>query len=808
MFHRIGIRGHLFTAFLSISLFSVLAAGAALYSFLEVGRTLESVAGREMPRTIAAMETARLAQRVVNATPSMLTTSTEAQLDQVRSSIDAHRQRIDDRIQRLKEAAADEKTLSTMSWTLDQLRANVDAVRDLVADRFRINRDLRQLQDDFHEAHGAVTRILSEEIASLEIESERLRISDTNDQALFATKQLLAQLQTVDRAIASINGIFLEAQLSRSAEQLPSLAVSGQFALGSLESILSRTNSANVELLSEHVAALRAVIDGPTSLFVLLGQDVDATAKARDILIENNWLSEELSANVDEIVASARDEATAAIHRASSAQRVSTSIIFIIVVLSLIFSALIVWLYVGRKIIARLTELTSCMESVASGDLKVELPPPKGEDEIDRMTRALTVFRDTAVEIEERNLREIAQTRQRLMDAIESISEGFCCFDAEDRLIVANQRFRELIFPGDDDAIVEGMNFERLIRQAAEHGYVKDAENRVEEWVAERLARHQNPGAPHIQEYSNECWVMISERRTGDGGTVGVYSDITELKQRELDLAEKSRSMEQLSNQISKYLSPQIYDSIFTGKREVKVDSRRRKLSIFFSDIAGFTETAEQLESEELTKLLNHYLTEMSKIAMKHGATIDKYVGDAIVIFFGDPETHGSRQDALACVYMAIDMREKMRELQTIWRDSGISKPLQCRIGINTGFCTVGNFGSEDRMDYTIIGSGVNLASRLEGATTPGEILVSHETYALVKDDILCEHVGEIRVKGISHPVETYKVIDTYEHLGRQRDRISEDFPHFALRIDLQKLSTSDRKRATAALSDALERLN
>ena len=99
----------------------------------------------------------------------------------------------------------------------------------------------------------------------------------------------------------------------------------------------------------------------------------------------------------------------------------------------------------------------------------------------------------------------------------------------------------------------------------------------------------------------------------------------------------------------------------------------------------------------------------MSKIALEHGATIDKYVGDAIVIFFGDPETRGVEADALACVKMAIAMRERMRELEKIWRTSGIENPLKCRIGINTGYCTVGNFGSEDRMDYTIIGGSVNL---------------------------------------------------------------------------------------------------
>src|SRR6516225_4199243 len=174
------------------------------------------------------------------------------------------------------------------------------------------------------------------------------------------------------------------------------------------------------------------------------------------------------------------------------------------------------------------------------------------------------------------------------------------------------------------------------------------------------------------------------------------------------------------------------------GRSKVTVASRRKKLTIFFSDLEGFTETTERLESEDLTQLLNHYLTEMSKIALQFGGTIDKYVGDAILIFFGDPDTKGVKADAIACVKMAVAMRKRMRELESVWRASGIEKPPRCRTGINTGFCTVGNFGSEDRMDYTIIGSGVNLACRLEATATPGEILISYETFALVKDEVCC----------------------------------------------------------------------
>jgi PAS domain-containing protein len=244
---------------------------------------------------------------------------------------------------------------------------------------------------------------------------------------------------------------------------------------------------------------------------------------------------------------------------------------------------------------------------------------------------------------------EQAKKAERLVtDAIESISEGFSLYDPDDSLVVCNNTYRKLLYPGIEDVVTPGTPFEIIVRAAAERGLVADAEGRIEEWMAERLARHRNPGEPHLQHRSDGRWILISERKTDDGGTVAVYADITELKQREQELSEKSEALEQksnalelLSNQLAKYLSPQVYDSIFSGRQEVKVASSRKKLTIFFSDIAGFTETADRMESEELTQLINHYLTEMSQIALDYGATIDKYVGDAILIFFGDPETKG-----------------------------------------------------------------------------------------------------------------------------------------------------------------------
>jgi class 3 adenylate cyclase/PAS domain-containing protein len=402
---------------------------------------------------------------------------------------------------------------------------------------------------------------------------------------------------------------------------------------------------------------------------------------------------------------------------------------------------------------------------------------------------------------------EATSARAQLTAAIETISEGFSLYDRDDRLVICNTRYQELLRPEVGGIIAPGTPFESILRDAADEGLIADAEGRGDAWVAERLASHRNPGKSHVQHRKDGRWILINERMTEDGGTVAVYADITELKMREQELAEKSSALEQLSNQLAKYLSPQVYESIFRGKQEVKVASSRKKLTVFFSDIADFTETADRLESEELTQLLNHYLTEMSKIALTHGATIDKYVGDAILIFFGDPETRGVKEDALACVEMAIAMRAKMQELQKIWRDSGIEKPLRCRMGIHSDYCTVGNFGSEDRMDYTIIGGGVNTASRLESLATPGEILISYETFAQIRDRIACKEHGKIEVKGIAYPLTTYLVIGSYEALGKERRHYRKEYPKALLDLDLESMNAADRAEAAGSLREALRLL-
>ncbi len=277
------------------------------------------------------------------------------------------------------------------------------------------------------------------------------------------------------------------------------------------------------------------------------------------------------------------------------------------------------------------------------------------------------------------------------------------------------------------------------------------------------------------------------------------------LNSKTQELKKINKNLEKFSSDISKYLSPQIYHSIVTENKRVEIGSSRKKLTVFLSDIVNFTKTTQELEPEDLTFLLNGYLESMSKIALKYNATIDKFIGDAILIFFGDPKSKGTKEDAKNCVLMAIEMREKMKEFREDWKNKGISQPFHIRMGISTAFCTVGNFGSKNLMDYTIIGSGVNLASRLESNAEIDEILISEETYLLIKDSIKCQKHSKVTAKGFQRPIQTYivsnnKTVPAYEILDKH-------FNGFSIYADFEKLS-DNKNNIKNILQDIIKKLN
>lgn len=214
------------------------------------------------------------------------------------------------------------------------------------------------------------------------------------------------------------------------------------------------------------------------------------------------------------------------------------------------------------------------------------------------------------------------------------------------------------------------------------------------------------------------------------------------------ELDEAKQKITSLSQQLAKYLSPQIYEAIFSGERTVKIESQHKDLTIFFSDIVSYTPQTEQKSLDELSVWINNYLNTMANIALKHGATIDKFIGDGILAFFGDPKSKGAREDALDCVNMSLEMIEQAKELG-----------IDIRIGVSSGECIVGNFGCGNRMDYTVFGPRVNIASRLESSAETNSIFISQETYDLIKGAYPCRAKGEIQLKGVKDKMKVYRIL-------------------------------------------------
>ena len=211
---------------------------------------------------------------------------------------------------------------------------------------------------------------------------------------------------------------------------------------------------------------------------------------------------------------------------------------------------------------------------------------------------------------------------------------------------------------------------------------------------------------------------------------------------------------------LSKYVAPQLSDTIYNGHIDSIWAHGRKKLTLFFSDIEDFTLATDSMEPEDMAELLNEYLKEMNVIVNKYRGTLAQVIGDGLYVFFGAPESSSNKDHAVRCVKMAIDMQNKMKALNDKWFDRGIDEVLKIRCGINTGMVTVGGYGSSERKEYTAMGMQTNIAAKIEKSCEPGGILISHSTWAMVKDEVSCLEKGNIKVKGFQRPIRVYSVVN------------------------------------------------
>lgn len=266
-------------------------------------------------------------------------------------------------------------------------------------------------------------------------------------------------------------------------------------------------------------------------------------------------------------------------------------------------------------------------------------------------------------------------------------------------------------------------------------------------------------------------------------------------------LVKSNAALEQLCDNLSRFVPQPVYDRLLAGKSQSLQAAKRAKLTLFFSDIVEFTALTEQLEPEQLAALMNDYFTEMTQICHRWGGTLDQFIGDALVIFFGDPDSKGSTEDACAATLMGLEMQQRLIALRTQWAASGIRMPMHIRIGISTGFCTVGNIGSQNRLHYTALGNVVNEAARIQALCPADGLLLSEDTYQLICQRISCQPFIATTLQGRQRKVQLYQPCDTDDATSDNKLIVGNEN---GFKLYLDSTNVTDRERITRLLTTAL----
>ena len=554
IFKRFGVRASLLLAFVVISGFAVLATVAAMYSFQRVQTLFDKITEQRVPTALAAQELSSRVGRILAETPTLLAASIPLERSQIWTRIGTEIEAIDNLLLVLRNRGFPADILTSLNHVLDSLRSNLFSLYTLVGERIVLAETKATLLDEMLKEHEETMTVLGPWIINVNndvrrqraaVDDSRLPAADrsTSETELIASLTLLASLQQILQSVTEIHASLLGAASAEKQERLDLLKLRTQWSMEALLTLATAVGAQPRQLILAELEYFRRFAEGENNMPLLRARELALISNGEAVQRENTRLSRELTESIEWVVRDTQRDISQATSEAHAVRTGSSITLILIVSLSLASSVLIVWLYVGRNLIARLTALSNSMMEIAGGNLGIPLPPVDS-DEIGRMAAALAVFRDTAVEVKEKNLREIAEARQRLVDAIESISEGFALYDKDDRLVLSNSRYRELMHPGTEDISRPGTLFADVIRAAAERGLVSEAQGRIEEWVAQRLAQHRDPTGPHVQRRDKDRWIQISERKTADGSTVAVYTDISELKQHETELSKLVEALE------------------------------------------------------------------------------------------------------------------------------------------------------------------------------------------------------------------------------------------------------------------------
>ncbi len=559
-----GVRVRLLLAFLGITTFAVLAAIAAVYALVKIGGAFDLITEKRVPVALIAQELSREAERLVAVGPAMLSSTTVEEQEKLSEDMYALSDRVTELLDDLKKTGIDPESVNSIKKLIEAISLQTISLDGIFMNNILYLERKEGALVGLSTAHDLIQATLTsrakterDQVSELQ-ELLRKNVLSAEDREA-ATKKMHKSIDTIllldqaQLAVAAIVSTLLRVASAEAteamgptsagptAEDFPELTASLNAAVSKLENVAQKLDPAIGAELTALIEKNQKYWKGGRSLFRTRTLELDQISEAKRQLAINAEHARRLSKAAAVLVKSTQDDIASANIQASSVQRISTGVMIAVILLSIVCSALIVWLYVGRNLLARLAALNHSMQEIASGNLQAEIPLG-GTDELADMAETLTVFRNTAIEMEEAKRREISDVRRRLTEAIESISEGFVLWDANDQLVLCNDRYRALTKHETGAEVRPGMSFQDTIRLSVERGQITDAAGRPEAWIAQRLAQHENPGEPHLQRRQDGSWLQISERKTEDGGTVAVYTDITELKRKEEEAEAANRA--------------------------------------------------------------------------------------------------------------------------------------------------------------------------------------------------------------------------------------------------------------------------